>query len=66
MTTELPEIERLEIIELRPGDVLLVTVPAHVSRQEAEEIRTVFETKFPGRSVLVKPVDVTVEAVRDE
>jgi len=66
LPTDLPDIERLEAVELRPGDTLIVTVPVDTTQDQADRVRAAVEAKLPGYPVLVKPASVTIEAVRDE
>lgn len=59
------EIESVERLDVRPGDVLLVTVPVGTSPQDVEAVRNAFETRLPVRA-LVKTADVQVVVVGED
>jgi hypothetical protein len=59
------DIEDIKRLDVKPGDVLLVTVAPGTSQEVADVIRNRFETTLPIR-VLVKPADVQVEVVGPE
>lgn len=46
----IPEVRRLS---LKPGDSLLVTVPANLTREQYDYIRQSFEENLEGTNVLV-------------
>jgi hypothetical protein len=56
------EIEDVQRLNVKPGDVLLVTVPHGTSAQDVDYVKNKFETTLPVR-VIVKPSDVQVEVV---
>jgi hypothetical protein len=50
---ELPLIERVQAVELNPGDVVVLTAQGRISLQDAEELRSRAEKWFPGHEVRV-------------
>lgn len=58
-------IEDVQRLDVKPGDVLLVTVPRTMSLENVERVKNAFETHLPVR-VLVKPADVQVEVAGPE
>lgn len=59
---EIVDVQRLNV---KPGDVLLVTVPPGTSQEVADHIRNRFETTLPVRAI-VKNSEVQVEVVGPE
>lgn len=60
------EIEDVRRLNVKPGDVLLVTVPQKLATDELiARIKNVFETQLPIR-VIVKTSDVQVEVAGPE
>lgn len=54
MSTDARLFESVQILRLRPGDVLVVDVGrVPVSRDAAEEIRKRAEDEFPGHKIVV-------------
>lgn len=49
----LPEIEEVRRISLKPGDVLLVRVDREISAAEAQQIKDIVQPKFPANEVLI-------------
>ena len=59
-------IERMQVLDVRPGDALLVTVPTADFIPEVQEVTTAYlEKLFPGVRVVIKPTDVSVEIIRN-
>lgn len=58
------DIERLQAVDLRPGDTIVVTVPERTSLANAEVIRNTIELRFPTNPVLVVPDGTDIEVVR--
>lgn len=59
------EIEDVERLDVRPGDVLLITVPPDTDAEMAERICNRFETMLPVR-VIVKTSDAQVQVIGPE
>jgi hypothetical protein len=59
------DIEDVQRLNVKPGDVLLVTVAPGTSPETAERIRNMFETTLPVRA-LVKTADIDVEVAGPE
>lgn len=58
-------VEDVQRLNVKPGDVLLVTVPRTTPPEAAQRIKNTFETQLPIR-VLVKSADVQVEVVTED
>lgn len=56
------EIEDVARLNVKPGDVLLVTLPQGMSLQDVERVKNAFETTLPVR-VIVKTSEIQVEVV---
>jgi hypothetical protein len=59
------EIEDIKRLDVKPGDVLLVTVPREMSSEAAQRVANAFETTLPVRAI-IKTSDVRVEVVGPE
>jgi hypothetical protein len=59
------DIEDIKRLDVKPGDVLLVTVPRQMTAEAAERVKNAFETTLPIRAI-VKTADVHVEVVGPE
>lgn len=59
------DIEDIKRLDVKPGDVLLVTVPTGMSQEVAARLANMFETNLPIR-VVVKTSDVQVEVAGPE
>ena len=59
------EIEDVQRLDVKPGDVVLVTVPPGTEQVTADYIKNRFETTLPVR-VLVKTSNIQVEVVGPE
>lgn len=53
MSDELPAIQKIELLRLEPGDVVVATAEASCTNEQAARIREVLEAKFPNHDVLV-------------
>src|SRR5262245_64920085 len=56
-------IEDVQRLDVRPGDVLLVTVPADTTPDQVTRLVEVFESRLPDVRVIVKGTSVGVEVV---
>jgi hypothetical protein len=57
-------IEDVQRLVVRPGEILLVTIPAHTTVEDAEYIKGIFKAKLPeGVEVVVKTPDVDAAVV---
>ncbi|HEV2928397.1 MAG TPA: hypothetical protein VGW74_06880 [Propionibacteriaceae bacterium] len=63
--TELPEVERLQAMELRPGDIIVAKLAMREDADLAAALRGALEGEFPGHRVLVT-WGVDIEVVRPE
>jgi hypothetical protein len=59
------EVEQVERLDIRPGEVLLVTVPDHTSAEVAERIRERFERRLPDVKILIKTAGITVKVISE-
>ncbi len=59
-----PTIERIQALELRPGDVLVVTLPADATYEHFKLVEQILERKLPGQQVFVVTNEVDVAAYR--
>lgn len=50
---ELPTVERMQAVEVRPGDVIVATVPADTGQAEVERLRDFIVERWPGNRVAV-------------
>ena len=63
--TRLPVVD-LARIDVRPGDVFLVRLPATASLSHAEVLRAKWQTLFPDNDVLIVAGVDEVAVLRDE
>jgi hypothetical protein len=56
---------RIEVIELRPGDVLFVKTDRKITREEAEALRAQIMGQLPGFKVVVLSPELTLGAIRE-
>lgn len=61
--TEKIEIDDIKRLQVKPGDVLLVTVPEHTTRQIAEIIKERFADHLPDVKVIVMTAGIEVGVV---
>ncbi len=59
------DIEDIKRLEVKPGDVLIVTVPPGMNPEQVERVKNVFETNLPVRAI-VKTADIEVEVAGQE
>ena len=59
---ELSEVERLS---MKPGDVLVLTVPHHISCETSDRLRTYVEDAVPGHRVLVLSEGLTIKVAEN-
>jgi hypothetical protein len=62
---ELPPVKRLEVVELRPGDTVIATLPDDTTHERAEKIRQQLQTRFPGHQIIIKPRSIDLEFQRE-
>lgn len=60
---ELPEPNRLEVVDVQPGDVLVLTIPRQSSHEALEHFVQELQHRFPDNESLVV-VDAKLEVVR--
>jgi len=56
-------LEKAEVLNLKPGDVVALTVARDLSRQEAKTLRDLWDNRFRGRGiecVIVKDIKISV------
>ena len=62
---QLPEVQRISVVELRPDDVLIIEAAGQLSAEQAMRIKHTAERNLPGRKVLVLSDGLTVSALRE-
>jgi len=62
----LPELTRVEVIELRPNDALVLRCPGPITADQAEQLRQELQHKFPDRRCLVLGDGLTLDVLREE
>jgi hypothetical protein len=60
---DLPKIEEIRRVELKPGDVLVVRTAKVLSVQSAEDLKRQIETRFPGHLVVVMDSSLSLEVL---
>ena len=63
---DLPEVERLQAVTVQSDDVIVVTVPADTTAEEAARVQAVVATKFPGHKVIVVTAGIEVLTMRPD
>jgi hypothetical protein len=58
------EIERLQAINVEPGDIIIITMPEHATEQDLARLAEIIHGKFPGHEVFIKTIGVEVGVVR--
>jgi hypothetical protein len=48
-----PAVQKIELLRLEPGDIVVATVEANCTNQQADRIREVLEAKFTDHHVLI-------------
>jgi hypothetical protein len=62
---DLPPVERLEVVRLEKGDVLVATIPAECDAKEADEVRCHLADLFgQDANLLVITGDITLAGYR--
>ena len=59
------EVERVEALEIRKDDVIVLTVPSYSDDASAQAIRSLFAQMFPGRKVAVVYSGVEISIARE-
>ena len=49
-----PEIQRIEVVELRPQDCLIVTIAGHLTPEEAQHMNYAIAERFGTNRILVQ------------
>lgn len=62
---ELPEPSRLEVVDVQPGDVLVLTIPHQFSHEAIGHFVQALRDRFPDNESLVV-VDAKLEVVRGQ
>lgn len=52
------QIDRIDALNLKAGDVVVVTVPAMTEPDQIAQVKEAFAGMFPGHQVLVKPSSI--------
>lgn len=60
----IPAVKSVEMLEMKPDDVLVVKVNEHISQEAAERLRALCEIKLPGRTIMVIDKSVDLEVLR--
>ncbi len=60
----LPPVERLQAVALRPGDVIVVTVPEDTDDADLHWVADAAKQWFPGHKIIVKSANVDMAAYR--
>jgi hypothetical protein len=61
--TDLP-IERIEALNLKPGDILVMTLPDHATAEMFHAVKEHLATELPDQRWLVITAGTTVDAYR--
>lgn len=59
------QIDRIEALNLQPGDIIIVTVPPLTAADQIAEVKKALGPMFPGHQLLVKPGSVSLDIFRD-
>jgi len=60
----LDKLEKLQVLTLQPGDILVVTSHARLSAQQLHHLKEQLEQFVPGHQVMVVSSDVELAALR--
>lgn len=64
---EMPTIERVEAVQLREDDILIVTLPRYADPEQCELVKRKIGSTFGlDRRVIVKTTEVNVEVVHSD
>jgi len=61
---DLPGVKRLEVVEIRPGDTVIVTLPSHATPETAKALMPHLKELFPENEVVFLGGDIALEVVR--
>lgn len=50
---DLPPLERVQVVEIRPGDTVIATIPQGVGPEQAQQLVGELEARFPNNLVLL-------------
>lgn len=50
---ELPQIERIQVVSVEPGDRVIVSLPGSTTREQVEMLRGMLREEFPDNRVMV-------------
>lgn len=62
---QLPEVERLQVAEVRPGDTIIATTQSGVGEDGLDRLKAGIEAIFPEQEVIVT-VGVTLDVQREK
>lgn len=65
VTGVLEQVEHLQVAEVRPGDVLVVTVKQALSPQAVERVSAMLKSIWPNTRVLILDQSATLGVVRE-
>jgi hypothetical protein len=60
------DIDHVEVMRLRPGDVIVATVARPITEVQAKVIAEQLRERFPGYEAVVVPGDITLSVARPE
>ncbi len=60
------EVERVEALEIRKDDVIVITIPDDSSDDDAKALHNLFAQMFAGRKVVVLRAGVALRVMRPE
>jgi len=64
MMAELPDVERLQVVDIRPNDTIVLHLPERTTLEQGEELAARFRAKFPDQKVLVLGAGLEIEVHR--
>ena len=65
LLTSMPGLGTVHRSNLRPGDVLVMTAPGHISLENAKELRARLEKFFPGHEIIVIGDGLRLKVIRN-
>lgn len=60
----IPAVKSVEMLEMKPEDVLVVKCKRHISEEDAARIKALCDAKLPSRTVMVIDDTVDLEVLR--
>lgn len=60
------DIESVNVMNLKPGDTIVITAERPLRPENAEHIKTLMEKKFPGHQCLVLEKGLSLEVLHPE